>query len=110
MGRTPAQIFGFTIVIAVSEESVRDLPDNAGGPKQVYRPFVHLLGGDGQAIEIERPIVVCRSVSAKGRGCPSKDWRKRQSFTGQLNTAFVRTRTIVYADFCYVLYGERGAT
>src|SRR5260370_3930229 len=57
MGRTPAQIFGFTIRYSCLEESVRDLPDNAGGTQASYRPFVHLLGGDGQAIEIGEPIV-----------------------------------------------------
>lgn len=57
MGRTPAQIFGFTIRYSCLGEGVKDLPENAGGNQTSHRPFEHLLGGNGQAVEIEEPIV-----------------------------------------------------
>ncbi len=56
MGRTPAQIFGFTIRYSCLGEGVTDLPDNAGGSQTSSRPFEHLLGS-GQTIEIGEPVV-----------------------------------------------------
>src|SRR6266481_3542167 len=45
MGRTPAQIFVFTVRYSCLGEGVRDLPENAGGKQSSTRPFEHLLGG-----------------------------------------------------------------
>jgi len=57
MGRTPAQIFSFTIRYSCLGEGVTDLPENAGGNQASTRPFEHLLAGNGEAVEIGEPIV-----------------------------------------------------
>jgi hypothetical protein len=57
MGRTPAQIFSFTIRYSCLGEGVTDLPENAGGNQASTRPFEHLLAGNGEGVEIGEPIV-----------------------------------------------------
>lgn len=101
MGRTPAQIFGFTIRYSCLGEGVRDLPDNAGGTQASSRPFEHLLGGSGQAIEIGEPIV---DVGQYMRD--DVDAIQRLEKTAVIH-ASVKYRHMFstddcYADFCYV--------
>lgn len=62
MGRTPAQIFGFTIRYRCLGESVTDLPENACGNQASTHPFEHLLAGNGDAVEIGDPHRGCRQV------------------------------------------------
>jgi len=101
MGRTPAQIFSFTIRYSCLGEGVRDLPENDGGTQASYRPFEHLLGGDGQTIEIGEPIVdvgqyMREDVSA------IKRLEKTAVIHGSVKYHHMFSTDDCYADFCYV--------
>jgi len=101
MGRTPAQIFGFTIHYSCLDEDVRDLPENAGGNQTSYHSFEHLLGGNGQAVEIGEPIVDVGSYIGD-----ALDAIKRLEKTAVIH-GFVKYRHMFsstddcFADFCY---------
>jgi hypothetical protein len=99
MGRTPAQIFYFTIRYSCLGEGVRDLPENAGGKQASSRPFEHLLGG-GQAIEIGEPIV---DVGQYMRGDEDAIERfdKTAVIHGEVKYRHMFSTDDCYADFCY---------
>ena len=101
MGRTPAQIFGFTIRYTCLAEGVTDLPENAGGNQASARPFEHLLAGNGEAVEIGEPIVdVGKYIehdfdaikSLKKTAVIHGSVRYRHMFSSECDC---------YADFCY---------
>jgi hypothetical protein len=100
MGRTPAQIFGFTIRYSCLEEGVRDLPDNAGGIQASSRPFEHLLGGDGQAIEIGEPIVDVGQYMRENADA-IKRLEKTAVIHGLVKYRHMFSTDDCYADFCY---------
>ena len=103
MGRTPAQIFGFTIRYSCLEESVRELPDNVGGTQASSRPFEHLLGGDGQAVEIGEPIVDVGQYMRENADA-IKRLVKTAVIHGSVKYRHMFSTDDCYADFCYVLY------
>jgi len=101
MGRTPAQIFSFTIRYSCLEEGVTDLPENAGGNQASILPFEHLLAGNGEAVEIGEPIVdVGKYIehdfnaikSLKKTGVIHGSVKYRHLFSSEYDC---------YADFCY---------
>jgi hypothetical protein len=99
MGRTPAQIFGFTIRYSCLGEGVTDLPDNAGGNQASYRSFEHLLGG-GQAIEIGEPIVdVGQYIGDEADAI--KRLEKTAVIHGEVKYRHMFSTDDFYADFCY---------
>jgi hypothetical protein len=101
MGRTPAQIFGFTIRYSCLEEGVRDLPENAGGTHASSRPFEHLLGGNGQAVEIEEPIVDV-GLYIRDDVDAIKRFEKTAVIHGSVKYRHMFSSTDdCYADFCY---------
>jgi hypothetical protein len=62
MGRTPAQILGFTLVYTCLGMGVTDLPESGAGESVLrsYRSFEHLLAGDGLSIEVGEVVQVDR--------------------------------------------------
>jgi hypothetical protein len=101
MGRTPAQIFGFTIRYSCLGEGAMDLPENAGGNQASHRPFEHLLGGNGQAVEIEEQVDVGKYMDH------NFDAIKRLEKTAVIHGSvkyrhLFSTTDDCYADFCYV--------
>jgi hypothetical protein len=102
MGRTPAQIFGFTIRYSCLGEGIRDLPEDAGGIQASYRSFEQLLGANGQAVEIREPIVdvglyISDDVDAVKR------MEKTAVIHGSIKYRHMFSSTDdCYADFCYV--------
>ncbi len=100
MGRTPAQIFGFTIRYSCLGEGVRDLPENAGGTQVSSRPFEHLLGG-GQAIEIGEPIVDVGQYMRENVDA-IKRLEKTAVIHGSVKYRHMFSTDDCYADFCYV--------
>jgi len=101
MGRTPGQIFDFRIRYSCLGEGVRDLPENDGGTQASYRPFEHLLGGNGQTVEIVEPIIDVGSYMGD-----DVDAIKRFDKTAVIHGS-VKYRHMFssaddcYADFCY---------
>jgi hypothetical protein len=101
MGRTPAQIFGFTIRYSCLGEDVRDLPENAGGTQASYRSFEHLLGGNGQAIEIGEIVDVGQYMHEDVDAI--KSLKKTAVIHGSVKYLHLFSTTDdCFADFCYV--------
>jgi len=99
MGRTPAQIFYFTIRYSCLGKGVTDLPENAGGSESSYRSFEHLLGG-GQAIEIGEPIVDVHKYM-QGDEDAIERFDKTAVIHGEVKYRHMFTTDDCYADFCY---------
>lgn len=101
MGKTPAQILGFELRFTCLPEGVTDLPKNGGAQFAEIREFHHLLGAEGNSVEIDDPV-----VDAKQRMNDSWDAIRSQEKTAVVYGA-VRYRHIFstkedsYADFCY---------
>src|SRR6266851_1264598 len=101
MGRTPAQLFGFTIRYSCLGEGVRDLPENAGGKQASSRPFEHLLGGNGEAVEIGEPIVDVGQYMGDDVEA-IKRLEKTAVIHGEAKYRHMFSTDDCYADFCYV--------
>ena len=101
MGRTPAQLFGFTIRYSCLGEGVRDLPENAGGKQASSRPFEHLLGGNGEAVEIGEPIVDVGQYMGDDVEA-IKRLEKTAVIHGEVKYRHMFSTDDCYADFCYV--------
>jgi hypothetical protein len=99
MGRTPAQIFGFTIRYTCLGKGVTDLPDNAGGNQAGYRSFEHLLGG-GQATEIGEPIVDVGQYIGDDADA-IKRLEKTAVIHGEVKYRHMFSTDDFYAHFCY---------
>jgi hypothetical protein len=101
MGRTPGQIFDFAIRYSCLGEGVKDLPENAGGTQASYRPFEHLLGGDGQTIEIGEPIVDVGQYMRENVDAIER-LEKTAVIHGSVKYRHMFSTDDCYADFCYV--------
>lgn len=101
MGRTPAQFFGFTIRYSCLGEAVTDLLDNAGGKQSSVRPFEYLLGGGGQAAEIEEPIIDVGKYMGDDTDS-IKRLEKTAVIHGEVEYHHMFSTDDCYADFCYV--------
>jgi len=99
MGRTPAQIFYFTICYSCLGKGVTDLPENAGGSESSYRSFEHLLGS-GQTIEIGEPIVDVHKYM-HGDEDAIERFDKTAVIHGEVKYRHMFTTDDCYADFCY---------
>src|SRR5229473_1447728 len=101
MGRTPAQIFGFTIRYSCLGEGVTDLPENAGGNQASTLPFEHLLAGNGEAVEIGEPIVdVGKYIEHEFDAI--KSLKKTAVIHGSVKYRHMFSSVDdCYADFCY---------
>jgi hypothetical protein len=103
LGRGPAQILGFSLVYTCLGEGVTDLPEKGGGEKVLksYRPFEHLLAGDGEAIEISEPIDMGRYMEDDMDAI--KGLKKTAVIHGWIKYRHMLSTTDdCYADFCYV--------
>ena len=100
MGRTPAQLFDFTIRYSCLGEGVTDLPENDGGTHTSYRSFEHLLAGNGEGIEIGEIVDVGLYIRddldaiklLKKTGVIHGSVKYRHMFSNEYDC---------YADFCY---------
>jgi hypothetical protein len=101
MGRTPAQLFGFTIRYSCLAEGVRDLPENAGGKQASSRPFEHLLGGNGEVVEIGEPIVDVGQYIGDDLDA-IKRLEKTAVIHGEVKYRHMFSTDDCYAAFCYV--------
>lgn len=104
MGRTPAQIFGFTLVYSCLGEGVTELPESGGGEKVMrsYLPFERWLGGDGQGIEIEEPIVDLDFYMSDDIAA-IRELKKTAVIHGWVKYRHMFSTTEAwYSDFCYV--------
>ncbi len=101
MGRTPAQLLGFTIRYSCLGEGVRDLPKNAGGKQASSRPFEHLLGGSGEAVEIGEPIVDVGQYIGDDTEAINR-LEKTAVIHGEVKYRHMFSTDDCYADFCYV--------
>jgi hypothetical protein len=101
MGRTPAQLFGFTIRYSCLGEGVKDLPDNAGGKQSSARPFEHLLGGGGQAVEIEEPVIDVGKYMGDDTDAIER-LEKTAVIHGEVKYRHMFSTDDCYVDFCYV--------
>jgi hypothetical protein len=101
MGRTPAQIFSFTIRYSCLGEGVTDLPENAGGNQASTHPFEHLLAGNGEAVEIGDPIVdVGKYIEHEFDAI--KSLKKTGVIHGSVKYRHMFSSVDdCYADFCY---------
>jgi hypothetical protein len=101
MGRTPAQILGIVIRYSCLGKGVTGLPKDAAGDHASYREFHHLLGADGQSVEISERIDLSLhmrddldAINKLDKTAVIHGWIKyRHMFS---------TSDDCYADFCYV--------
>lgn len=102
MGRTPAQILGFELRYACLPEGDIDLPKNGEAQFAEIREFHHLLGAEGNSVEI-----LDHHINTKQHMNDSWDAIRRLEKTAVVYGS-VRYRHIFsakddsYADFCYV--------
>ena len=99
MGRTPAQIFYFTIRYSCLGKGVTDLPENAGGSESSIRPFEYLLGG-GEAIEIGEPIIDVGQYIGDDIDAV-KEFEKTAVIHGEVKYRHIFSADDWYAEFCY---------
>ncbi len=101
MGRTPAQILGIVIRYSCLGEGVTDLPQDAAGDHVSYREFHHLLGGDGQSVEISERIDL--SLHMRDDLDAINKFDKTAVIHGWIKYRHMfSTSDDCYADFCYV--------
>ncbi len=101
MGRTPAQIFGITLIYTCLGEGIADLRSMGERGAKSYHSVEHLLGGNGQTIEIEELIDVGNYMQDD-----------RDSIDQLKKTAVIRGRVKYrhifsttddcFSEFCYV--------
>jgi hypothetical protein len=100
MGRTPAQIFCFTIRYTCLEAGVTDLPDNAGGNVSSHRAFEQFLAA-GAAVEIEDPVVDV-GVYMRGDEDAIEELRRTAVVHGEVKYRHMfSTEDDCYVAFCY---------
>ena len=103
MGRTPAQILGFTLVYTCLGEGVTELPECGSGETTLtsYRSFEHLLTGDGQGIEVEEIVDV--GMYMRDDFDAIKNLKKTAVIHGSVKYRHMfSTSDDCYSDFCYV--------
>lgn len=102
MGRSPAQIIGIALVYTCLGKSVTDLPESGAGEKafKSYHAFEHLLGGDGQSVEITEAIDM--GMYMKDDLDAIKKFEKTAVIHGWIKYRHMFSTTDdCYADFCY---------
>jgi len=103
MGRGPAQILGVALNYTCLGKGVTDLPESGVGESALksYRPFEHLLGGDGQAVEIGEAIDVGWYIGDDFDAI--KKLEKTAVIHGWIKYRHMFSTTDdCYSDFCYV--------
>ena len=115
IGRTPAQIFFYSVRYTCLEAGVTDLPENAGGNQSSHRAFEQFLAA-GTAVEIADPVVDV-GVYMRGDEDAIEELRKTAVVHGEVKYRHMFSTTDdCYVKFCYLVHGEptaaqqRGAT
>jgi hypothetical protein len=99
MGRTPAQLFYFTIRYSCLGKGVTDLPENAGGNETSFRSFEHLLGS-GESVEIAE-IIDLHQYMGDDRGDIDK-FEKTAVIHGEVKYHHIFSSADDWlAEFCY---------
>lgn len=101
MGRTPAQILGFEVRYACLPEGITDLPQDGGAEFAEVREFHHLLGAEGNSVEIDDPVIDTR-LHMNDSWDAIRRLEKTAVVHGSVRYRHIfSTKDDSYAEFCY---------